>query len=593
MNKKELASNYVEHLHNPSYEDIYLTNNISNESMIYDYGRAKESLNGLWNFGIDQYDTCLRAKWFEEQLIDEEGRSIPVDFSFDQWETIKVPSSWNTQKEKYFYYEGSAVYTRKFSFESKDEERIFIKFGAINYDAKIFLNREYLGYHKGGSTPFYIEVTDKLQESNRILVVANNTRKRNQVPNENTDWFNYGGIYRDVELIRVPQTFIKKFHVHLVPSTDFSSIEVEIAVDGNEHDGIAYISIDELSISYPIEVKAGRGNAIIRATPELWSPENPKLYAVTLTYLNDCVHENIGFREIRVDGTNILLNGKQIYLKGISTHEESVRNGKAVTEDEIIENIKLAKEMNCNYMRLAHYPHTERVAQLADKIGIMLWEEIPVYWAIAFHDKETYRDAENQLSELIKRDKNRASVIIWSVGNENADTEDRLQFMSSLALKTKQLDSTRLVSAACLLDHENHIIEDRLAQYLDIIGANQYYGWYQTNFDDLVTLFDNSKPDKPVVITEFGADGKARYRGSKDEKGTEDCQLDIYEKQISVLRNIEYVKGLSPWILYDFRCPRRLHAVTQNYYNTKGLLSEDKSYKKPAFYAMQEFYHNH
>jgi len=592
MNKPEQAANFVEHLHNPSYEERYLINNISNQSMIYDHGRQRTSLNGDWNFGIDQYDTCLRAKWFEEEYIDAEGRTIPVDFSFDDWETIKVPSSWNTQKEKFFYYEGSAIYTRTFTFDNNNTERTFIKFGAVNYDAKVFLNREYLGYHKGGSTPFFIEVTGKLQANNRILVVANNTRKRNQVPNENTDWFNYGGVYRDVEIISVPQTFIKDFTIHLVPDQLFSNIQVELNIDGQQLNGEAILSIDELGISTPIEVTNGYGKTIISASPELWSPDSPKLYDVAVSYANDTIHESIGFREIRVEGTDILLNGQLLYLKGISTHEESVLNGKAMTEEEIIENFKLAKEMNCNYMRLAHYPHTEKAAKLADQIGIMLWEEIPVYWAIAFEDPETYRDAENQLTELIKRDQNRASVIIWSVGNENADTEDRLTFMSSLAKQARKLDPTRLISAACMLDHENHIIDDRLADYLDIIGANQYYGWYQTNFEHLITLFDNSKPTKPVVITEFGADGKAGYRGAIDEKGTEDCQLEIYRKQIDVLGKIQYVKGLSPWILYDFRCPRRLHAISQNYYNTKGLLSEDKSYKKPAFYTMQEFYKN-
>lgn len=590
MKKQEQAANFVDHLHNPSYEERYLSNSISNQSMVYDNGREKESLNGQWNFGIDQYDTCLRARWFEEQYVDDEGRTIPVDFSFDEWETIKVPSTWNTQKEKFFYYEGSAVYTRTFSYQNNGEERIFIKFGAVNYDAKIFLNREYLGYHKGGSTPFYIEVTGLLKDSNRILVVVNNTRKRSHVPNENTDWFNYGGIYRDVELIRLPGTFIKDFIISLVPGSMFSKIKVELEVDGLQLDGQAVLTINELGISLPISVNGGKGTAEFAAKPELWSPDNPKLYEVTLAYRGDLIRENIGFREIRVEGTDILLNGSKIYLKGISTHEESVPNGKAVSEEEIIENFKLAKEMNCNYMRLAHYPHTEKAAKLADEMGIMLWEEIPVYWAIEFNNEDTYRDAENQLTELIKRDRNRASVIIWSVGNENADTEARLTFMSSLAMKAKQLDPTRLVSAACMLDHDKHIIDDRLAEFLDIIGANQYYGWYQTNFDNLITLFENSQPDKPVVITEFGADAKAGHRGSADEKGTEDCQLDIYKKQVDVLGKIQYVKGLSPWILYDFRCPRRLHAITQNYYNTKGLLSEDKSYKKPAFYVMQQFY---
>jgi beta-glucuronidase len=584
------ADNYVDSVHNESYELPYLAKPINHMSMIYDAGRKKESLNGIWNVGIDQYDTCLRAKWFEENYVDPEGLYNPMDFSFDEWEKMCVPSCWNMQSEKYFLYEGSVVYTRTFRYQNHGEERVFLKFGAVNYDAKVFLNKEYLGCHKGGSTPFYIEVTGVLKEKNRILVVANNTRKRTQVPCDNTDWFNYGGIYRDVELIRLPRTFIKNFSIGLVPDGSFSKIRVALEVEGPEMNGNAWLTIGELGISQSIQLHQSNGSVVIDTQPELWCPDHPKLYEVSVTYNSDTIHEKIGFREIRVTGQEILLNGKSIFLKGISTHEESVKNGKAITDEEIIENFKLAKEMNCNYLRLAHYPHTERAACIADEMGLLLWEEIPVYWAIDFQNKDTYIDAENQLTELMQRDRNRASVIVWSVGNENADTEARLTFMSSLAKKAKELDPTRLVSAACMLDHVNHIINDRLAEYLDVIGANEYYGWYQTDFNNLIMLFENSKPGKPVIITEFGADAKAGHRGSIDDKGTEDCQLEIYRKQIDVLGQIPYVKGISPWILYDFRCPRRLHPITQNYYNTKGLLNEDKSYKKPAFYAMQQFY---
>jgi len=584
------AKNYDDAIHNQSYLTQYLTKRITNESMIYDAGRVKESLSGYWSFGIDQYDTCLRAKWFEEKYVDQDGRYNPMDFSFDEWEKMIVPSSWNTQNEKYFLYEGSAVYTRTFLYKNNGEERVYLKFGAVNYDAKVFLNKEYLGCHKGGSTPFYMEVTGLLKEQNRILVVANNTRNKDHVPTDNTDWFNYGGIYRDVEIIRLPATFIKDFTIALVPDGSFNKIRIQLETEGPAKNGSAILTIGQLGINQSIEIRDGQGSFVIEAQPELWSPDSPKLYEVSIAYGEDIIREKIGFREIRVDGQEIVLNGKSIYLKGISAHEESVKNGKAVTDAEIIENFNLAKEMNCNYMRLAHYPHTERAAQIADEMGILLWEEIPVYWSINFNNPETYRDAENQLTELIRRDRNRASVIVWAVGNENPDTDARVTFMSSLARKAKELDSTRLVSAACMLDHVNHIINDRLADDLDIIGANEYYGWYQTNFDNLVKLFDNSKPNKPVIITEFGADAKAGHRGTVDEKGTEDCQVDIYRKQVEVFNRIPYVKGTSPWILYDFRCPRRLHPITQNYYNTKGLLSEDKSHKKLAFYVMQQFY---
>lgn len=582
------TNNFLFNIHDNDYHRPYLEKMITHHSMIFDCGRVKESLNGWWNFGIDQYDTCIRSKWYEEKYRDPDGRLLPVDFSFDKWEKILTPSCWNLQKEQFFYYEGSAVYTRTFGYLNHGEARVFLKFGAVNYETKLFLNQKYLGMHQGGSTPFYVEVTGNLKETNRILVVVNNTRKKSGVPNDNTDWFNYGGIYRDVELIRLPETFIKDFRICLLPGGNFQKIQVNFSVDGGSRSGDAVLDIPGLNLHAVISFNSGEGNAVFEVSPELWSPENPKLYEVTLSYQNDTVRDRVGFREIKAVGTEIFLNGKPVFLKGICYHEESVTNGKAISEAEIGENILLAKELNCNYIRLAHYPHSEKAAELADELGIMLWEEIPVYWAIEFENQETYHNAENQLTELMKRDQNRASVIIWSVGNENADTDARYRFMSSLALKVKTLDPTRLVSAACLVDHVNLQIADRLAEHLDVIGFNEYYGWYEPDFTKLVKIFENSKPVKPVIISEFGADARAGARGTVDDLGTEDCQLEIYRKQLATIAKIPYVKGISPWILYDFRCPRRLQEL-QNYYNIKGLLSADKKYRKPAFYAFQNF----
>ena len=518
--------------------------------MINYTARHKEFLNWLLNFQIDQYDTCIRSKWYEESYKNDKGRYQPIDYSFDSWQTIRVPSCWNTEDERFYYYEGPAVYTRKFRYENRGEQRVFIKFGAVNYEAKVFLNKKFVEMHRGGSTPFYLEVTGLLEEMNRILVVADNTRKAEAVPAKNTDWFNYGGIYPDVEIIRLPETFIQDYSVGLVPGTGFQQIKAEIVVNGTQTDGEAMLEIAEFGIQQKLSLKNGKADVILNASPELWSPENPRLYEVKITYMADSVTEQIGFREIQTSGTKVFLNGKQIFLKGICAHEESVPNGKAVTDEEIRENFRLAKEMNCNFMRLAHYPHTEKAAQIADQMGIMLWEEIPVYWAIDFANPQTYENAEKPINGINSPGQEPASVIIWSVGNENADTDERLQFMSSLAVKAKQLDNSRLVSAACLVDHTKLMIADRLAAYLDIIGINEYYGWYAPDFNELIQLLDNSNPQKPVVITEFGADALKGARGTADDMGTEDCQLDIFRKQTETLGNIPYIQGTSPWILF-------------------------------------------
>lgn len=562
----------------------------SAETMIYDRFRKKESLNGKWHYAVDRYDTCISQKWYEENYYDEGGNLLPIDYSFDEWDTMRLPCCWNTFDKMFMLYEGSMIFTRKFFFAKQNEdERVFLKIGAVNYLCRVYLNKKYVGMHKGGSTPFYFDITDFLEHSNRILIQADSTRRNEQVPPAVTDWFNYGGIYRDIEIIRVPKIHIKNFSIALVPDSGFKKIRVEVMLSENV-DSTAVLTINELGTSVEIPIKCGVGEIAFESAPELWSPENPKLYDVTLTCEKDSVRDRVGFREIRVQGMDILLNGKPIFLRGISCHEDSAPNGKALTDEERIENIRIAKELGCNFMRVAHYPHSERMSQLADEMGLLLWEEIPVYWAVYFGTKDTYYDAENQLCELITRDYNRASVIIWSVGNENQDTDERLKFMGDLADFAHRYDQTRLVSAACLVNFAKNAIEDRLEQYLDIIGLNEYCGWYAADFRTLPALFENSDPKKPVIITEFGADAMSGNRGTVTDKGTEDCQAFVYEKQIENIRKISYIKGMTPWILRDFRCPRRT-AVTQKYYNTKGLISAGGK-RKMAFGVLRDFYNS-
>lgn len=588
MDMKAYQQKNVSDINLEDYLGEYEAKQVTAENLFFDRNRSRESLNGLWHYAVDQYDTCLRQKWFEERYFDARGNTLPVDYSFDQWPLMQLPCCWNVQQEMLKIYDGCMVFTRKFRFSNDKNQRIFLKIGAANFICRVFLNKQYLGMHRGGSTPAYFELTDALQAENRLILQVDSTRRPEQVPTENTDWFNYGGVYRDIELFRLPRVFIRRFQAALVSDGTFGKIRIRAQLS-DAADAIACVEIPELGIRAEMPMTQGRGELVLPASPELWSPENPKLYTVRLSCGEDAVTDEIGFREIRREGRKILLNGKPLFLRGISTHEESVENGKALTDAERLENIRIAKELGCNFMRVAHYPHSERMAQLADREGILLWEEVPVYWAIRFRREATYRDAENQLLELIHRDWNRASVIIWSVGNENADSDERLAFMRSLAQCAHREDDTRLVSAACLVSFPENAIQDRLAEYLDVIGLNQYYGWYSPDWEMLPQLFENSDIQKPVIVTEFGADAMPGHRGTVLDKGTEDCQAYVYEKQIAVMRQIPYIQGMTPWILYDFRCPRRTNVI-QDYYNRKGLLSPDKTYRKPAFYVLQRFY---
>ncbi len=591
---------FLSKIHNEAYKEPYLDKSADADSMISTAGRETESLSGIWNYNPDPYDTGLRAGWYNWQEKDKDGRSIPWDFDFEHWPTMQLPAVWNTQDEKLFYNESSVVFTRTFRYLNHGERFVKLRFGAVHYRCFVILNGTYIGFHDGGSTPFFLDITEALKEMNRIVVVVEAVRSKDRVPMSNTDWFNYGGIFRDIELIRLPSVYIKDFALSLVPDDTFSKIAFSYQLGGESASsgpGTANrnavtpltLTIPELNIEENIIPEKGSGKTIIDAQPELWSPKTPRLYDVSLFYGDDTLHDRIGFRQVRINGNRVEINGFPTFLRGVCTHEDSIQNGRALTEKEIRETLTAAKEMNCNFIRLAHYPHSELVSIIADEMGIMLWEEIPVYWAIAFDNEKTLSDARNQLTELIRRDRNRASVIIWSVGNENPDTDARLNFMKQLADKARAEDGTRPVSAACLIDHERNRIADRLADHLDIIGINEYIGWYTRDFSMLPDLFKNSKPDKPVIITEFGAGAVAEHHGSAEDLFTEENQKFVYQKQVETFREIPYIAGTTPWILYDFRSPKRTNRF-QKGYNRKGLLSADKKKKKLAFFVMRDFY---
>jgi beta-glucuronidase len=435
-----------------------------------------------------------------------------------------------------------------------------------------------------------------VKPANRIVVTVDARRSPLRVPMDNSDWFSYGGIYRDVFLYRLPPVHIKDWFVRLAKDGGIDA-DVYIAdAGGAAVTGSVRLEIPELGVEAEEAVQGGRAFVHFTTKPERWCPEKPKLYDVTIKLTActdgrgfDRVGDRIGFREIAVRSSEIFLNGKKIFLKGVCVHEDHISLGKTTNEDIIRQTIRDLKEMNGYYLRLAHYPHDARFAKIADEEGVLLWEEIPVYWAVAFDNSGTYTDAENQLSELILRDRNRASVIIWSVGNENADTDSRLTFMTALTKKARELDGSRLISAACLINHEELKIEDRLAESLDVIGINEYYGWYDPDFSKLPKILANSAPGKPVVICEFGGGARTGQRGAIDDLWTEDKQKALYEQQIAVFKQCAYIAGTTPWILYDFRCPRRLNRYQEGF-NRKGLIDAGRVIKKPAYYVMQEFY---
>lgn len=570
-------------------------------------GRKTFSLNGYWKIIIDPYEIGFYNYRYEEndngyfKNLKSKSKSDLVEYDFDKSDSLIVPGDWNSQKEKLFLYEGTIWYKKDFNlpvrqtdYELKPGRRLFVYFGAANYKAVVYLNGTKLGQHEGGFTPFNFEITNLVKEKDNYLIVkVDNKRSREFVPAVNTDWWNYGGITRDVYLVEVPQTFIKDYFIHLTKNSD-TEISGWLKLEGAKK--VQNIKIEIPEIQKELITKSDE-NGICRfnfeAQPDLWSPEKPKLYEVIIKSETDLIKEKIGFRRIETKGNDILLNGKPVFLRGICAHEEApIRGGRAHTKEDAHTILKWVKELNGNFIRLAHYPHNENMIRMADEMGILIWSEIPVYWTILWKNEQTYRNAESQLTEMITRDKNRASIILWSVGNETPRSDERLSFLSKLTEQVRKLDSTRLLTAAL----ENHyvsdkviMIDDPLGEFLDVVGLNEYLGWYDGLPDKIDKITYQTKYDKPIIISELGAGALQGLHGDSLTRWTEEFQANVYEKQVKLMKRIPNLCGMTPWILADFRSPRRPLPGIQDFWNRKGIIS-DKGIKKNAFDVLRKFY---
>jgi beta-glucuronidase len=575
--------------------------------------RTSFNLNGVWKYVVDPYQTGYydyRREVRDQQTEPSKSESLflgyqpqdpseRVEYNFEKSDNILVPRDWNSQKEKLFYYEGSVWYYKAFDYDLKaNGNRQFIYFGAANYEADVYLNGKKLGKHIGGFTPFNFEVTGKLNpKGNFVIVKVDNTRGLEKVPTINTDWWNYGGLTREVKIVDVAGTFIQDFYIQLADN-DPKNIEVSVILNGAEKaNQQVTIEIPEVNLkaSCTSDSEGKATTTLAVKNLKLWSPENPYLYEVKLTHNNEVLTDKIGFRTIQTQGKDILLNGKSVFLRGICIHEENgVRGGRAYSREDAQMLLGWAKELGCNFVRLAHYPHNENMTRVADEMGLMVWSEVPVYWTIQWKNPDTYANAHNQLTDMVTRDKNRASVIIWSMANETPVSADRTEFLKSMIKTTRQMDPVRLVSAA-LERHtkpgtaNTQVIEDPLQDFVDIIAFNQYIGWYDGLPEKCKTAEFEIKFDKPVMVSEFGGDALQGNHGSKDARWTEEFQEDLYRETLKMLDKIPQLRGVTPWILADFRSPRRVLPDIQDGWNRKGLISETGD-KKKAFFVLQEYY---
>ena len=565
------------------------------------------SLNGEWNYIVDvqeegYYDYRMNPmrNGFFINAKPKRPEDL-IEYDFDKSDVMQIPSDWNTKDERLFFYEGTVWFKKSFQAVPMTDCKTLLYFGAVNYDCHVYVNDKKAGHHIGGFTAFNYDISDLLVEGeNTVIVKVDNKRHADAVPTQIFDWWNYGGITRDVKLVKVPMVYLEDYNLQLLKGEAKGKkrqITFSAKLSKPEAGHTVTVSIPELKLKKTFttdadgQVQSSIFNIQSKAL-QLWCPENPKLYRVDISLDTSTISDEIGFRTIETRDKQILLNGKPVFLKGISIHEEKANGGgRANSVEDAQTLLSWAQELGCNFVRLAHYPHNEYMVREAERRGIMVWSEIPCYWTIAWTNPDTYQNAQNQLRDMIARDHNRANIIIWSIANETPHSAQRDQFLGRLAKYARSQDSTRLISMAMeVTGASNYVnrLNDNMNEYVDVVSFNQYIGWYR-DVNDAPKMRWEIPYNKPVIISEFGGGARYGLHGAKNQRWTEEFQENLYKENTAMLDKIEGLSGTTPWILKDFRSPRRVLPGVQDYYNRKGLFS-DKGEKKLAFYILRDWY---
>jgi beta-glucuronidase len=614
------------------------------------------TLNGEWSYIVDPMNNGLPESsffgGFPKNKTQKTGMEL-IEYNFETAAKIQIPGAWNAADEKLFFYRGPVWLYKKFKYSPKKESLTHLYIEGSNFTTRIFINGSIVGKFEGGYVPFNFEISEHLKDGENILLVqTDNTLNKSSVPTQKTDWWPWGGIVGDVYIVETPKQFIRNAYLQLNPE-NFTQALFKLEMNNKFAGQEISLEIPELQFSNKfITNSSGAITENIKINPQLWSPSNPKLYEVIISSANESIKDEIGFRSIKAQGQKIYLNNTEVRFKGIAMHSEPIGiDGPAFSQEHFKELLLTAKELNINFVRAAHYPYTRHLAKIADQFGLMLWEEAPVYWNIDWDNPETLAIAKNQITRLVQRDQNRASVVVWSVANETPLSESRMKFLHALLSEIELTDSSRLTTAALLsgseeqfrslvlvlalqgaksqwvdpkekaifksiLDQANISIDrelnfslsiaDPLGESLDLISYNEYFGWYYvTFFTDQMMISEGTLRElmfevmpkikissifnKPIHISEFGAG--AKYGNHTNKIWSEEYQAKLYKHQLEMLSNNPQIQGISPWVFKDFRAMLRPLPGIQDFYNRKGLIDENGN-KKEAFKVLADFYEN-
>lgn len=584
--------------------------------------RDRKSLNGIWAFALDREGVGKAGRWFADRLPGRADMAVPASFNDiaadaevrdyvgDIWyqRTVTVPKNWAG-------------------------ERVILHFESATHRATVWVDDTEVMSHEGGYTPFEADVTDHVTpgQTVRITACVNNSLSFQSVPPgviEDTpdgprqrywhDFFNYAGLHRTVWLYSVPATRVEDVTVATGLDGTTGAVEwsTELATTGAA-EGSAAVRV-VLTDADGVEVATGTGASGTLTVAEVhpWAPGDGYLYGLTVEVtdgdaddaeLLDSYRVNVGIRTVEVRGAQFLINGEPFYFKGFGKHEDLEVIGKGHNDAHLVHDFKLLDWIGANSFRTSHYPYSEDVIDYADAHGIVLIDETAavgmnmglgggIFGSQGYttFSPDTINDESRQvhaqaIRELIARDKNHPSVVLWSIANEpESDTEAAENYFRPLFEVAREADPTRPVGFVNVMLAPHG--KCRVSQFGDVLMINRYYGWY-VNTGDLpnaeLAMMQEFKgwasEGKPIIVTEYGADTMAGLHSVTPQPWSEEYQVDLLEMSHRVFDSIDEVVGEHIWNFADFATTPGIMRVDGN---KKGVFTRERR-PKAAAHAMR------
>jgi beta-glucuronidase len=572
-------------------------------------------LNGVWEFRLDKEGVGEKEGWY-------------ASGAGEGWESVNVPHTYNEMRGGMEAYKGKAWYRRSFTLEGVgSDERVILRFLGVMLRAKVWVNGEYAGGHKFGYIPFELDITEYVETgANELAVQSDNEILERAIPDTKWHgWVCYGGIPRDVYVEIRPKVAITNLWMDTKMAE--GGWDVMVGVELTDHRGVSGPPSIDISCTddngttifgMKMRMDVLEGTEAFKKREycfrrqkvegvEAWSPENPKLYKLTAKLMGNGYSRSIraGFREIKVEGSKIFLNGKQLLIKGTSIHEEYGRCGNVVPRERRRKDIEDIKALGSNFLRSAHYTHHPYFCELCDEIGLLVWTEIPAWQTRTevIGDEAVFAEwGKPQLEEMIDEYREYPCVVMWSVGNEfPSDTGPVGRYVKWASDVVRAKDETRLVTFAS--DRHWERVFDKGFKYVDVISLNEYYGWYYGSIYDVGEMLDRiheQNPDKPILVSEFGSgaaadvkeDAEFYFSGRNYSEAAQVKSVRTHLEQIFSPYRRDFVAGGLIWVYSDFGDPHRYgsgHPEQWRYVNLKGLTTMEREHK-PSYEMVRRFF---